>query len=149
VHHDSNVRTEEIAPSRPGFLVVEWSGPQQDYTIHPYFILSTAFPSRPLSSCPGSSSQKLSVPHILSEKVIPPSHCTAELSPLFTDKTEQQKEKLQNNDPVSDSELFESSLPFSVSFNSDTICNVQASVSVPVLVSSSNSFIKYTELSCL
>jgi hypothetical protein len=94
------------------FLVVERSKPWQDYTIHPYFVLGTAFPPRPLSSCPDPSLQKLSVPHILFEKVIPPSHRTAEPSPLFTDKTERQNEKPQNNDPVSDFELFESPLPF-------------------------------------
>jgi hypothetical protein len=44
--HDSNAKTEETVASRPGFLVVEQLEPWQDYTIHPYFVLSTAFPLR-------------------------------------------------------------------------------------------------------
>jgi hypothetical protein len=93
MRHDPDVRTEETAAPRPGFLVVEWSEPWQDYTIHPYFILGAAFPPQPSSSCPGPSLQSLSVPVIPLKTVIPPSHRKTESPILHTEKTAPIKEK--------------------------------------------------------
>jgi hypothetical protein len=81
--------------------------------------------------------------HLASEKVIPPLQYGPEFLSLFTDKTAPQTEK-PSSGPASDFELFKSSLPFSLCFDSDMVSNVQ----VPPLVSSSLSSIKCTGLSC-
>jgi hypothetical protein len=144
--HDSNKRTEKTLAPRPGFLVVEQSYNWQDYTIHPYFILGTVFPPQPLSSCPGLSSQSLSVPVILLKTVIPPSHRKEESPVLFTEKTVLTKEKAASTSvSVPDNEISKSLLPFSLPLNSKTVTSVQ--VLVPTLDSVSSS-INCTELSC-
>jgi hypothetical protein len=149
--HDSDERTEETPASRPGFLVVKQSDNRQDYTIHPYFVLGAVFPPQPSSSCPGPLSQSLSVPVIPFKKVIPPSHRKTESPVLITEKTVLIKEKAAASVSVpasvsaSNNELSESLLPFSLSFDSEMVTTVQASVPVLNLFSSS---LKCIESSC-
>jgi hypothetical protein len=85
MRHDTNQRMEATPMPKPRFLVVERSDNRQDYTIHPYFVLGTAFPPQPSSSCPGPSLQSLSIPVISLRTVIPPSvrgHPSIPLLPL-------------------------------------------------------------------